>query len=146
MLTEHVYETLFILDTEQYSRNPEEVSGQIAKAIEELGGTVRVSRVWDEDRKLAYEIDHHKRGTYWLVYYHLDTERTKDLNRQFQLMGPVIRFLTVKIDERREEALVNHALNPPKPAEPETKPVPAADADDVFAEDETDDDEAQKEQ
>ncbi|MBQ1456489.1 MAG: 30S ribosomal protein S6 [Thermoguttaceae bacterium] len=142
-MTEHVYETLFILDTEQYSRNPEEVSGQIAKAIEELGGTVRVSRVWDEDRKLAYEIDGHKRGTYWLVYYRLDTEKTKDLNRQFQLMNPVVRFLTITIDERLEEALVNHALNPPKPAEPETK-APAGD--DVFAEDETDDDEAQKEQ
>ena len=83
-MTEHIYEGLFILDSDQYARNPEEVSSQIASTIESLGGSVRVSRLWEE-RKLAYPINGHKRGTYWLAYFHLDTEKMKDLNRQFQI-------------------------------------------------------------
>lgn len=137
-MTEHVYECMFILDTEQYNRNPEEVPGQIVKAIEELGGTVRVSRVWGEERKLTFPIKKRKRGVYWLVYYRLDTEKTKELNRQFRLMNSVLRFLPIVIDERLEEALVNHALDPPKPVDPEVKPSTDGD---VFDDADADDDE-----
>ena len=109
MTEEHVYEGLFILNSEAYSRNPEEVSGQISKTIEALGGTVRVSRLWEE-RKLAYTIKHHKRGTYWLSYFRIDTAKVADLNRQFQLNGNIIRFLLLNIDPRLEDILVEHAL------------------------------------
>ena len=124
-MTEHVYEGLFILDSERYNRNPEDVSSQIAKAIESFDGTVRVSRLWEE-RKLAYPIAGHKRGTYWLAYFRLDTEKLKELNRQFQLNNSIIRFLLVSVDPRLEEALVEHALAGPVKREPEGE-APAAD-------------------
>lgn len=135
-LTEHVYEGLFILDSEQYSRNPEEVSSQIAKTIESFGGTVRVSRLWEE-RKLAYPVNGHKRGTYWLTYFRLDTAKVTELNRQFQLDGAILRFLLVKIDERLEEALVEHALA--GPVKREAEPEAADKGGDVFEGNEADD-------
>lgn len=113
MTSEHVYEGLFILNSDAYARNPEEVSGQIAKTIEALNGTVRVSRLWEE-RKLAYPIKNHRRGAYWLTYFRMDTDKLAELNRQFQLNGNVIRFLIQNLDPRLEEALVDHALNGPK--------------------------------
>ena len=130
-MTEHIYEGLFILDSDQYNRNPEEISGQIAKAVESFGGTVRVSRLWEE-RKLAYPINGHKRGTYWLAYFRLDTEKLKELNRQFQLNNSIVRFLLVSIDPRLEEALVEHALAGPAKRESEEE----AAAPDVFDGDE----------
>jgi len=141
-LTEHVYEGFFLLDSDQYARNSEEVSGQIAKAIESFGGKVSVSRLWEE-RKLAYPVKGHKRGTYWLAYFRLDTDKVKELNRQFQLSGSILRFLLVKIDERLEEALVKHAQEGPIKREaevPESEKkedvfVDADDADDAEAED-----------
>ncbi|MBQ5789112.1 MAG: 30S ribosomal protein S6, partial [Thermoguttaceae bacterium] len=105
MTQEHVYDGLFILNSEAYARNPEEVSGQIAKTIESLGGVVRVSRLWEE-RKLAYPIKNHRRGTYWLTYFRMQTDKLVELNRQFQLNGNVIRFLIQTIDPRLEDALV----------------------------------------
>lgn len=117
-MTEHVYEGLFILDSEQYARNPEEVSGQIAKTIESFGGTVRVSRLWEE-RKLAYPIAGHKRGTYWLAYFRLDTSKMRDLTRQFEINNSILRFLLQHINEQLEETLVEHALHGPIHREPE---------------------------
>ena len=114
----NVYEGLFILNADAYARNPEDVSSAIAKTIESLGGTVRVSRLWDE-RKLAYPIKNHRRGAYWLTYFRLDTAQLAELNRQFQLNGNVIRFLITNLDPRLEEALVQHTLSGPAKAEEE---------------------------
>ena len=144
MTSEHVYEGLFILNSETYARNPEEISGQIAKTIEAMGGTVRVSRLWEE-RKLAYPIKNHRRGTYWLAYFRLDTDKVADLNRQFQLNGSIIRFLLTTIDPRLEDALVDNALNGPAKVE-EANDVEASqtvydDADDEDDEDEDEDSE-----
>lgn len=140
MTSENVYDGLFILNSDAYARNPEEVSGQVAKTIEELGGTVRVSRLWEE-RKLAYQIDNHRRGTYWLTYFRLATDKLAELNRQFQLNGNIIRFLITKLDPRLEEALVDHALNGPAKREEEEAEV----SQDVYdEEDEDEDDEDEK--
>lgn len=133
MTQEHVYEGLFILNSEAYARNPEEVSGQIAKTIETLGGVVRVSRLWEE-RKLAYPIKNHRRGTYWLAYFRMQTDKLVELNRQFQLNGNVIRFLLQTIDPRLEDALVEHALASPAQREEAEAAAPAAD---VYAEEAT---------
>lgn len=138
-MTEHVYEGLFILDSDLYARNPEEVSSQIAKTIESFGGTVRVSRLWEE-RKLAYPVNGHKRGTYWLAYFRLDTAKMTELNRQFQLANSILRFLLVNIDERLEEALVEHALA--GPMKREAAAGEAGKAGDVFDGDADDADDA----
>ncbi len=136
MTQEHVYEGLFILNSDAYARNPEEVSGQIAKTIEALGGTVRVSRLWEE-RKLAYAIKNHRRGAYWLTYFRMTTDKLADLNRQFQLNGNVIRFLIQNLDPRLEDALVEHALAGPAKREEGSEEAPAQD----LYEDEDDDEE-----
>lgn len=123
MNKENVYEGLFILNSDVYARNPEEVSGLIAKTIESLGGVVRVSRLWDE-RKLAYPIKNHRRGAYWLSYFRIATDKVADLNRQFQLNGNIIRFQIINLDPRLEETLVQHALaGPAKVEEEETQEV-----------------------
>ena len=61
----NVYEGMFILDSNRFGRDPEAVSGQIPQMIEEAGGEVLVSRLWEE-RRLAYPIEGHRKGTYWL--------------------------------------------------------------------------------
>ena len=136
------YDGLFILNPEAYSRNPEDVSGAIAKTIESLGGTVRVSRLYEE-RKLAYQIDGHRRGTYWLTYFRLATDQLQVLNRLFQLNNNVIRFLITRVDSRLEETLVQHALQPAKTEATEEAVAEAEQADDVYEEGEADENSAE---
>ena len=135
MTQEKVYQGLYILDSERYARNPEEVSVQIAKTIESFGGTVRVSRLWEE-RKLAYPIKNHKRGTYWLAYFRLNADKVADLNRQFQLNNDIIRFLITNEEAILEETLVEHALRGPIKREEESA-KPNSDSD--FNDDDDDD-------
>jgi small subunit ribosomal protein S6 len=107
-MSQNVYEGLFILDSDVYARNPDEVSGQVAGVVEQYGGEVLLSRLWDE-RKLAYPIKGHRRGTYWLSYFKIDSLKVKELTRQFQISNSVLRFLFLNVDPRLVETLVEHA-------------------------------------
>ena len=106
----NVYEGLFIFDSDLYAKGADEVSNQVASIVEQLGGEVLLSRLWDE-RKLAYPIDGHRRGTYWLSYFRIDPSTIKDLTRQFQLKksSGIIRFLILHVDPRLVDTLVEHA-------------------------------------
>jgi small subunit ribosomal protein S6 len=124
-LAANVYEGLYILDSNRYGRDPETVSSQVAAMIEKIGGEILVSRLW-EDRRLAFPIKGHRKGTYWLTYFRLDSTKLVDLKRQCQITEDVIRVLFLKVDPRIVDALVTHARSAPlvvaAPSE-EAKPV-----------------------
>lgn len=107
-VNERVYEALFIFDSDQYGRNPEGVSGMVAREVEGRGGEVLVHRLWEE-RRLAYPINGHRRGTYWLTYFKIGTDQVKDLNRQFQITDNILRFIFVRIEPKLVDALVEYA-------------------------------------
>ncbi len=50
----------------------------------EHGGTVLVSQLWDE-RKLAYPINGHRKGSYWLIYFSMDGPNLVAFERQCEL-------------------------------------------------------------
>jgi len=104
----NVYEGLFIFDSDLYAKGADEVSSQVAGIVEQLGGEVLLSRMWDE-RKLAYPIKGQRRGTYWLAYFRIDPSAVKDLTRRFQLSDSILRFLIVVIEPRLVDTLVEHA-------------------------------------
>ena len=104
-----VYEGFFIFDPDVYARNPDEVSGQIAAAVEQFGGEVLLTRLWDDQRKMAYPIKGHRRGTYWLTYFRFDSLRVEELKRQFRLSTSVLRFIFLFVDPRLVDTLVEHA-------------------------------------
>jgi len=103
---------MFILDSNRFARDPEGVSGQIPKIIQEAGGEVLVSRLWEE-RRLAYPIKGHRKGTYWLTYFRLEGTALAGVRQRFQLSDSILRFLFVKVDPRIVDTLVQHALAGP---------------------------------
>lgn len=107
-MAETVYEGMFLLDSNRYGRDPEGVAGQIPKMIQEAGGAMLVSRLWEE-RRLAYPIKGRRKGTYWLTYFRLDGPKLGDVRRKCQLSDSILRALFVKIDARIVDTLVEHA-------------------------------------
>jgi small subunit ribosomal protein S6 len=99
---------LFILDSNRYARDAAAVSGTIPTLIEKLGGEVLANRLWNE-QKLAYPIKGHRKGTYWLTYFRLDSERLTEFNRQCRLNENILRNLTLAVEPRLVEVLVSHA-------------------------------------
>ncbi len=107
-MAENVYEGMFILDPGRYSRDPEGVSGQVTQLIEQIGGEVLVSRLWEE-RRLAYPIGGQRKGTYWLTYFRGDGRRLPELKRACHVNDNFLRFLLLKVEPRLVDILVEHA-------------------------------------
>ncbi len=104
-----VYEGMFILDASKYSRDPAGMAQQVVDLIQQHGGTVLASRLWDE-RKLAYPIKGHKKGVYWLTYFHMPSGNLVALERQCEITDDILRKLVLKVEPRIADALVQHAL------------------------------------
>jgi small subunit ribosomal protein S6 len=122
-LASNVYECMVILDPNKYAQDPNGIGSQIPNLIGKFGGEVLVSRLWQE-QKLAYPIDGHKKGTYWLTYFRLDSGKLVELNREVQINETILRCLTLRVDPRLVEALVEHAKGGQK-AKPPAEPAPA---------------------
>lgn len=105
----NVYEGLFILDSNRYSRDQAAVSNQISEMITHVGGEVLASRLWEE-RRLAYPINGQRKGTYWLAYFRVSTDQLTGINRQCQLNENIVRSLFIRVDPRIVDTLVSHAL------------------------------------
>lgn len=118
MAKSSVYETLVIFDSNKYAQDPAKVGNQIAALVQKLGGEVLVSRLWN-DQKLAYPIDGHRKGTYWLTYFRLEGDKIKEMNRDLRINETVIRSLTLAVDPRLVDALVEHAKGGLRPRAPE---------------------------
>jgi small subunit ribosomal protein S6 len=107
-LAQNVYETMVILDSNKYAQDPNGLAGLIPGLVGKCGGEVLVSRLWNE-QKLAYPIDGHKKGTYWLTYFRLDSQKLDEFTRELRITEVILRHLTLKVEPRLVEALVEHA-------------------------------------
>ena len=101
----NTYETLLILDSNHYARDPGGVGKQIEDIVSEAGGNVLVNRLWME-QKLAYPIDKHQKGTYWLAYYEIDGPAIPKIDRALHLCEPVLRHMTIKLEPRLIEPIL----------------------------------------
>ncbi len=129
-MASYVYEGMMILDSNRYTRDPAAAAAQVAAIIEEAGGEVLVSRLWEE-RRLAYPLRGHRKGTYWLTYFRLDGPKVAEIRRRCYLSENILRVLFLRVDPRLVDILVEHArtgqvVTTIAPPEPERPPHPAA--------------------
>ena len=107
-MAKNTYETLLILDSNQYARDPGGVAKSLGEVFTDAGAEVKVSRMWME-QKLAYPIKKHQKGTYWLVYSEMEGPVLSKLDRALALYEPSLRSLTLKLDERLVEPILANA-------------------------------------
>ena len=124
-MARNVYECLFILDSNRYARDASGVAATIPAMVQNLGGEVLANRLWNE-QKLAYPIKGHRKGTYWLTYFRLDSSKLSEFNRACQLNDSVLRNLVLRVEPRLVDLLVSHALGKPAGAATPQQSAPAA--------------------
>lgn len=120
-MAQNVYENMVILDSNKYAQDQHSLGATVQNLVLRLGGEVLVSRLWNE-QKLAYPIKGHRKGTYWLTYMRLDSSKLTEFNRELRINESVVRTLTLLVEPRLVDALVEHAKGG------RAKPVEAADA------------------
>ena len=106
-MSQNVYECLFLLDSNRYARDPNGVSAGLTETVEKLDGEVLASRLWNE-QKLAYPVNGHRKGTYWIIYFRNEGSRLPEFERACRLNDNVLRNLTLAVDPRLVDALVSH--------------------------------------
>lgn len=107
-MAKNTYETLLILDSNHYARDPGGIAKRLEEIVTDAEGNVLVNRLWME-QKLAYPIEKHQKGTYWLVYFEIEGANIPSIDRALQLYEPVLRHMTLKLEPRLVEPILANA-------------------------------------
>ncbi len=103
MDVKRIYEAMFLFDTVT-GNNSEKVT-EIINRLMERSNSELISQVkWDE-RRLAYEIQGHKRGVYVLAFFRTSPESIEQIERDIRLSDDVLRVLILKRDKITEEQI-----------------------------------------
>ena len=113
------YETMFLLDPNKVSADAEGTKQQIHHILERHGATIVVSRPWDYNHKLSYPIGKQKKGAFHIIYYTMESTKQAELERDFALQeGLILRQLTLKLDPKWQEAILQVAREDTRTASP----------------------------
>lgn len=91
-----LYEAMFVMDV-QASPDNQAMEAEIARIFGRAEAETLICRRW-EDRRLAYEIDARKRGSYWLTYFKCPSDKVVGIERDVQLSEKVLRVLVLSIE------------------------------------------------
>jgi len=116
------YELIYVIDTavEESARN--ELIARFNGMIEQDGGKVEKVEEWGK-RRLAYTINYKTEGYYVLVNFTANAELPREIERVMQINESILRYLTVKVEEKRSNVK-------PRPVRvaPAAEEAPAAEA------------------
>lgn len=96
-----MYEGLFLIDNAHASMEWDNVVKHIHDILQKYGAEILKTEKWGE-KKLAYKIKGHKRGTYLLIHFNAKNTAVATIKRDFQLSDYIIRSLIVKDDKIEE--------------------------------------------
>ena len=93
-----LYEAMFIVDSAKAKENYAASEGECLGAITRHGGEIKKSAKWD-DRRLCFEINKVKRGTYILVHFEADPDAVAKIERQVNLNDKILRVLILSDED-----------------------------------------------
>ena len=96
------YEVVFIVDPTA-DDEVSKLTESFTQIITDQGGTVTKAETMGK-RQLAYEILHHKDGTFVLLEIEGSGREIAELERRMRVNDRVLRYITVRVDEDRRRA------------------------------------------
>jgi small subunit ribosomal protein S6 len=128
-----VYEELFILKPDTVEEEVDGFVEQIQHVITNGKGTIDKTDKWGV-RKLAYRVQKYSEGLYVLIQFSSTPDLVKEVERRLRVSDAVIKFITVRIDEKqkkidkRKKARDKRAARRPAPMPMASPAVPATPA------------------
>jgi len=108
-LSVNTYEGMFLLDSAKAAAAWDDTVNHVHGILTKHGSEIVASRQWDE-RRLAYPIEGHKKGTYLLTYFRAEGASLKEIVADCHLSEVILRELILKVHPKLEENLVNQAM------------------------------------
>jgi small subunit ribosomal protein S6 len=112
------YETIFILDPDLEEEQTQSTIEKVKGIITQAEGEILKVEDWGK-RKLAYEVKKKSKGHYVLIHFSGAPALLSELERNFRVMDAVIKFQSVRLDER--QAVVQESPLPEEPVGEESE-------------------------
>ncbi|HEU5352115.1 MAG TPA: 30S ribosomal protein S6 [Terracidiphilus sp.] len=125
-----VYEVMFIVRPDVVEEEVDKLIEGFSSSVTHSGGAVKSVEKMGR-RKLAYMVRKFNDGNYVLMTLEANGAVVLELERRLRVTEPVIKFLTVRMDEEEKRLAKVKALRNARrklSAEPATVPVVAAEA------------------
>ena len=97
-----VYEELFIVKPDAVEEEVDGFVDQLKTLIDNGKGTVDKVDNWGV-RKLAYRVSRYAEGRYILIQFSSSPESVKEIERRLRVTDMVIKFITVRIEEKQKK-------------------------------------------
>lgn len=91
------YESVIIVVPTMDKKQEKEIEDKYINLIKQNGTLIKTENLGK--KKLAYEIQKHKEGIYFIFEFECDPEFISELERQYRIDDDVIKFLTVKKED-----------------------------------------------
>jgi small subunit ribosomal protein S6 len=127
---ERFYEVMFIVRPDTLDEDVDKLIAGFEATVTNGGGTVRSTEKLGR-RKLAYLVRKFSEGNYVLMTIDADGKLVAELERRLRVTEPVIKFITVRMDEeqkRIDKIKAIRATRKKLSAQPVPAPVEAAEA------------------
>jgi len=121
------YETFFIVDPDLTDEVNAVIDEKLKNIVSANGGSVLEYNPWGK-KKLAYPVQKRTRGHYVLMEYAGGPELVAELERNMRLDERILKFITVKLDDRfdPEKEAARKAASAPTVFTEEEEGKPAA--------------------
>jgi len=97
-----LYEGMYIIKASLSDEARGRALDRITKAITEAKG--EVLKLHEQGKKrLAYEIDGHREGYYFVLYFTINPSCIKDLWQEYHLNEDLVRFMTLRTERVMEK-------------------------------------------
>lgn len=113
------YEGMFLLDSSKFAADHEGTIAHVIEILEKAGAEIVAHRPW-QDGNLAYEIEGHKKGLHYLVYFTMPGTGMDVVTRACHLSDIVIRQMVIKQPQTLFDAMVS-AIDPSAAPEAEAE-------------------------
>lgn len=108
-MSANTYEAMFLLDSSKVAVSWDAAEQQVHDILRKHSAEIVASRQWDE-RRLAYSVRGHKKGTYLLTFFRAEPGALKEITSDCRLSDLILRELFLKVHPKLADHLVNQAM------------------------------------
>ncbi len=113
------YEGMFLFDP-AFAADFAKAESEVRRILDRAEAELVFCRKWDE-RRLAYEIQGRRRGTYVLTYFKCGVDALPGIERDVRLSEHVLRVLVLKAEHMNQERMAEFAPERRTEAPPPSK-------------------------
>jgi small subunit ribosomal protein S6 len=106
----NLYETMFVLKPTLTTEETQAKIQMIKDVLTAQGAEICASEDWGS-KKLAYKVEKHDRGYYYITYFKAEGKSILELERVYKVTEDVIKFMTLKYEKKVEVKAWNQMVD-----------------------------------